>query len=523
MLAVALGFLAAPSACAAQTVVLRGEGTVLDDQRLQRLLREGAYTTLSTDTVLGRADTIPGDLLVLDSRVAIEGVVTGDLVGVDADLFLRPSARVLGDVVNLGGGLYPSELAHVAGEVHDRPLAPYTVSREDELLVIVGRRADQDLVLDGVFGFHVPRYNRVDGLAVDWGATYRVLRLGRTEAFLHGQAGYRTERGAFAWGGSLLLERAAWQLEGGAERRTASNDRWIRGTLRNSADFLWDGDDMRNYYETTTVFGELRRRLRAEDSPRQVWLGLRVQHEDAETLEAGSPWTLLGDEPLRFNPPVNPGGLFGVIPWSEAEWLTPRTAFEGRLEVEYGQPWEDPAVVGPGPLPAASFDDFWRLRASAEWAMLALRDHTLEIEAQLFLPLGGDDVRPLPRQRWGMLGGSSTLRTLDDGEMLGDHLAYVETEYIIPFPAAWRLPYLGLPELQLLHMAGSAWTGDRDADFVQNVGARIEVFAFFARYLIDPASDESEFSVGVSWPFDSGYPWQSGGGAGGLGGLQGLF
>lgn len=483
-----------PRALAAQTVVTSGDGDVLMDQRLERLLQGGEYAAVSTDTTIARGDVVEGSLLVLGSTATIEGTIDGDLVLIDGEVFLRPSAAVRGDVINLGGGLYASELATIQGETQDRPRAPYRVRREGELIVIVAESERATFELDGMFGFHVPRYNRVDGLALDWGATTRVARFGLTEAFVHGQAGYRTDRGAFAWGGSLILERGAWQLEGGAERYTASNDRWIRGDVRNSLDFVWEGDDLRNYYEATTGFLELQRRFGQEESPRQVRVGVRLQTEDADPLETGSPWTLWGDDSLRVNPPLADGSIRSAIPWIEAEWLTPRTALEGRLDVELGQP--DGTID----------ETFARLHVGGEWAMLALRNHTLEIETQWLVPLGMAEL--LPPQRWAMLGGSGTLRTLGDGAMLGDHLAYIETEYIIPFPRAWRLPVLGLPELQLLHIAGGAWSGERDSRFVQNLGARIEVFAFYARYIIDPENDDTEFTVGVSWPFDSEYPWQ---------------
>jgi len=485
----------------AQEIVRTGEGDVFLDYRIDRLLRRGGYVPVLNDTTIAAGDTVRGTLFVVGAEAAVEGLVTGDMMIVDGRVFLRPGAVVRGHVYNAGGGFYPSELAHVDGDVVDRPRAPYTVRHEADRTVIRATRRDSDLNLDGVFGFHVPRYNRVDGLAVDWGARYRFLRIGRTEASVHGQVGYRTDRGALAGGGSLLLERGLWELEGGWLRETASNDRWIRGDLRNSLDFLWDSDDLRNYWQSSTGFAELRRGFGDVDEP-WLTLRLRAQQEQAESLETGSPWTLLDDDSLRINPAVDDGTVRSIIPGLELERVGRVTAAEAMVEVEFGETDLDGAVAtGLAPRDGS----FTRLRVGAEWAMKALANHTLEIEAQTMLPLSGDE--PLPRQRWGMLGGSSTIRTLENGELWGDHMAYVETEYIIPLP--WRpLPRFGRPELQLLHNAGSAWVGEDDADFVQNVGARLQYFAVYVRYLIDPATDEDEWSFGVSWPFGDSYPWQ---------------
>lgn len=508
---VAILGLAAVSPAAAQQIARVGDGDVFLDHRIDRLLRTGAYVAITRDTTIGPEEVVEASLLVLDARLYLEGQVTGDLVGVDADLFVRPTAAVEGDVVNIGGGLYPSELARIEGRVLDARLMPYRVRRAGDRIVIVSADYRSPLALDGAFGFHRPEYNRVDGVALDWGASYRLLTpiAGFTPG-VHGQVGYRTGRGAVAGGGSAFLERGRWTVEGGWMRDTWSSDRWIRGDLRNSIDFTVDGDDMRNYYGGDVAFGELRRLVGDEERQRFAIVGVRYQHETARNLEAGSPWVVFEPDAFRSNPEIDRGVIQSAIPFADIEWLTPRTALDARIELEQG--WSDLApptgcgVAGSAACPPPD-GSFTRLRIDSEFAIQALRDHTLEIETQLFLPLGGDE--PLPRQRWGMMGGSGTLRTLADASLVGDHLVYSETEYVIPFRRI-RLRMLGSPELQLLHLAGLAWTGERadGEDFVQNVGVRLQLSAFFARWLTDPASGDSELTLGVSWPFDEGYPWQ---------------
>lgn len=502
------GFLTLGSGAGAEAQVIqrRGDGDVFIDHRLDRLLDTGRYVAVLADTTIAAGDTVRTNLLVLGSRLYLEGAVEGDLVGIESELFLRPGSRVQRDVVNVGGGLYRSELAETGGRTLDLRRLPYEIREEDGAIVIVSREHRSPLELDGAYGFRVPEYNRVDGFAPDWGFTYTFRPIaGGVAPGVRGLIGYRTERGELAGGGSAFLQRGATALEGGWLRETRSNDRWIRGDTRNSVDFLIDGGDMRYYYEADVAFGELRHRLGDEQAEKSVTVGLRFVDEQTRSLRAGNPWTAFGPDTLMGNVPMDQGTIRSLIPFADAEWLTPRTATDVRLEVENG--WSELTdVVCAPPVNCAPLEgSFTRLRIDSEFAMQALLDHTIEIELQFFLPLAGDE--PLPRQRWGLLGGSGTLRTVVDAAFHGDHLAYSETEYIIPFRRL-RLPILGVPELQLLHLAGRAWTGDRDGDFVQNVGARLQIWAFYVRWLTDPATSDAEVTLGLSWPFDSKYPWQ---------------
>lgn len=500
----------APTA-SAQTIVREGDAQIFIDNRIDRLLGTGEYVAMRGESrTVPANETISTNLLVLGGELFLEGTVEGDLVAVDADVYLRPGSRVTGDVVNVGGGLYRSELAEVGARVANYPNLPYTVTHQPDRIVIHSRDRRRPLELDGFFGFGIPEYNRADGFHPRFGLTYTARPfLAGFAPGLRGRVGYRTEPGEFTGGGSAFLAREGVVIEGGWMRETRSEDRWIRSDLRNSADFLLDGDDMRNYYGADVVFGEASYRIGSEQAERYVTAGLRYQQEDATSLRAHEPWILFEPDSIRPNPPIDEGTIRSFIPFVRGEWVTLGTATEGMLSVEQGS--NDLVDAG---LPCAGPPDcvdgagsFTRLRIDSEFAMQALMDHTLEVEFQFMMPLGGD--QPLPRQRFGMLGGSGTLRTVEDGAMYGDHLAYSETEYLIPLGFI-RLPRNIVPTFELLHMAGLAWTGERDEDedLVQNIGARLSVWALYARFIMDPASGDQELTAGVSWPFDSKYPWQ---------------
>ena len=507
-----LAFALLPAGAAAQTIDREGDGDVFVDNRIDRMLRRGEYVAFIQESrTVPAGDTIPTNLLVLDGELYLEGVVQGDVVAIDADVYLRPGSVIEGDLVNAGGGVYRSELAEVRRRVRSLPNLPYEIERRPDGVVIVSHEPFRALDLGPVLGFRIPEYNRVDGFAPAWGFTLSARPfIGGFAPGVRAHVGYRTEPGEFTGGGSAFIESEQILIEGGWSRLTRSNDRWIRSDVRNSADFLLDGDDMRNYYDADVAFGLIRYRIGNEEAARFVDLGLRYEMENASSMRRHHPWTIFGDDTTRLNPRIDEGEIASFIPFVAAEWLTARTATDASLELEVGDYDVDrfDVICIPEDLTCGEAEgSFTRLRVNSEFAMQALLDHTLEVELQFMLPVGGDE--PLPRQRWGMLGGSGTIRTVDDAAFYGDHLAYSETEYIIPLRFV-TLPRNIVPTFELLHMAGLAWTGDRDEDedLIQNVGARLNVWALYARFLIDPASGDSELTAGVSWPFDDEYPWQ---------------
>ncbi|HEX7051309.1 MAG TPA: hypothetical protein VF188_13970 [Longimicrobiales bacterium] len=485
---------AAPGATLeAQRVERQGPGDPGLDRRLDRLLRSGAYLLITRDTLIGAADSVPRSVLVVDARLILEGAVAGDLVEADADVFLRPGARIHGDIVNLGGGLYRSGLAEVTGEVVGGPLAPYRARREDGVVVIEGTAERTALELDGILGFHAPTYDRVNALGLDWGATYRLPPLGRSRPSIHGWIGYRSERGALNGGGEFAFERGADALLLGAEEVTATNERWIRGDARNSLTFLATGKDHRNYYEAERWYAGVRHRFgRGRNT---LTAELRGRTERAESLRSGDPWVAFGD-PFRFNPPIDEGRINEVLVTAAGEWVGESAAVEGEAGIEVA-----------GELLGGDFS-FGRFVTTGEWAMDALANHLLEVEWYFQGPLPG--TGSLPRQRWSFVGGGGTLPTFEIGEFRGDRVVFVETEYIIPLPERLRLPIIGVPDLELVHAFGMAWTEDADRDLEQNIGVRLEFFGPAIRLMTNPDDpiDDLELDLVLSWPFDDDRPWR---------------
>jgi hypothetical protein len=486
--AAAACFLASPAA--AQQVELRGRGDVGHDVLLRDLIARGDYVLIARDTLIGRNDTVPGTALVLGARLRLEGVVTGDLVIVDANVFLRPSARVLGSIRNVGGGLYPSELATIEGATFSDPHAPYIVRElDDGTLVIQGLTRRSALVLPGIFGLGLPAYDRVDGLTLSWGAEYLTPRIGYIEPAVRGRVDYRSQRGALTGGAELGLPRRGTELAFGAERTTLTNEGWIRSTPDNTVSFLLLSKDYRDYYEADRGYAELRRTL--ETGPRTTTVFLRSQLEQARTLPAGSPWTVLGT-PRSDNMVIDDGRIASVLGGGSMEWRHPLHLVRLTATAEAAG-----AVL-------RGQHSFARFEITADWALAALHDHTLRIQPHFRGPLPGTES--LPRQRWSFVGGSGTIYTRSFAEFRGDRVAFLETLYSIPVPLSIR--FLGAPDLDLLHLAGMAWSAGESPPFLQNLGARVRFALVNVRVLTDPSSPaDVDVSVGFNLPRRS-YPWQ---------------
>jgi hypothetical protein len=398
----------------------------------------------------------------------------------------------VGDVVNVGGGLYRSEAATIQGLVIDRPEAPYRVVESAGVLYIEPAPARQALEFDGLSGWHAPTYDRVNGLSLGWGATYLPPWLAGFEPRLHGDIVYRSERGAWDGGADVSLRRDGTTLTLGARRTTLTNEDWIRDPLRNSLSYLFVGRDYRDYYEARQLFLELRRRSRGA----LAWdARLRAQIEDARTLRADDPWTFILDS-VRPNLPADEGRIASLVAVAAGEWAGAFSAGGAGLEIELA-----------GAAAGGDFS-FGRFRAWTEWEIAALANHGLEIRAHFRGPLPGTDA--LPRQRWSFVGGSGTLPAAGIAAFRGDRLVFVETTYIIPLGQRFAVPVLGEPDLELIHAAGMAWPEGGRRELEQNVGVRLRLAVFTARLVTDPtdALEEAEFDLGLSLPRLRRRPWE---------------
>ena len=481
---------------AGQVVERTGRGDPRLDERIDRII-DANYRILTRDTLIRRGESLQGPVFAAGIRLMVEGRVVGEIAGVDANIYIRPTARVEGDVLNIAGGLYKSEQATITGGITDEPLAPYHIEQHADTIIIVGDVDQHWFRLEGFKGALIPTANRVDGITPRVGLAIVPTPAGRVEPEIGFWAGYAFERDGFEnslqGGIEARLKRGLTTLFVGAERSTYTQDAWIRSDALNTLSFLYKGKDYRNYYDADRYYGGVRRRLARGTHIADA--SIRLQRENATSVREGDPWVLLAPDSLRINPGIDDGILTSGIVSVAGEWEGLRNAAEYDASVE----------LAASTLLDGEFD-FAGFYVHGEYALQGIANHTLEFEGRFQGPLPGSD--PLPRQRWGIIGGSGTLYTFEVGEFRGPNVAFFGSEYSIPMPARTAVPFLGAPRISVLHNMGMAWTDGSSRDWEQNVGMRVR-FAFVnLRAVIDPRNPEKvKFSAGLTTPKKA-RPWE---------------
>lgn len=464
---------------AAQEVRFTPRAESSAQRALARFLSEEEYGIWTRDTVLTRGDAVPGNLLVLEAAARIAGDVGGSIYVVDGDLFLRPGARIAGDVLVLGGGYYASSMATVEGEVTYRPNEVLSVLPEEGGYRILPLEEPRKAVdLGPLYGLRLPTYQRVDGWTFGWGGTARVTGLAwQPEVEL--SVRFKTEQEEVE--GSVRqtwYPSARFRFGVEASRATWSNDAWIRPTAWNSVDFLFAGNDFRNYYRADRVG------LRFELGDVDGWsFALVPRWEEARSLEARGQEIFFEPDVVRPNPPVDPGDTYSLTG-----------------AVEYGRRSGDRRTRFYFALEAASRDiagDF--SFAMGEFQGLLRRPlafgHALEVFAVARGDLGGS----LPRQRWSAIGGIGTLPTFETLSLRGERLAFADITYAVPIPPL-QLPVFGPTEAFARGAFGTAWSEGKSLQVEQNAIFGFRILVLEVAVGVDPGSGDTVFHVNGRFP-----------------------
>jgi hypothetical protein len=445
-----------------------------------------------TGLTFPRDTTFARTLLVIGGPTRVAAAVRGDLV-VIGDLYLRPGARIDGRAVAYGGGAYNSTLAIVRGGLSAWPDVTFD-ARTDAATGAVAltyraleRQPVRLIALTGLYGFRIPTYTRVDGLALGFGPEV-ALRGGAVR--LEPVVTYRTHIGAVdpSLRAITTLGRRT-SFEALAARGTYTNDAWMRGDLVNSAVTLAFGGDARNYYRADRIEATVARRYEVANGEIEPFVGALAERSwsIARDSAAPAPFSALGRDDAREgirrpNPAVSGGrvgsALLGARFRMESGGVTSRATL--RAEV---------APIAP------EGRRFSQLTADGRFTFPAFRDHRAAVLAHAVATFSD----ATPSQRYAYLGGGPTLPSIALDSLGGDRLLWTETRYTVPVSAV-SLPFVGSPSVTLRLMLGGAGVG-RIGELTQNVGIRINAGPLRLDYTFDPTgAGEREFGVGFGFP-----------------------
>src|SRR4028118_1589667 len=92
----------------AQEVRISGDDRSPAAQLAREILARNNYVRIDRDTTLPADFRAPGDLVIYDAEVRLEGQVEGSVAVFNGQLFIRPRSRIGGDIAVVGGDVYTS-------------------------------------------------------------------------------------------------------------------------------------------------------------------------------------------------------------------------------------------------------------------------------------------------------------------------------------------------------------------------------------------------------------------------------
>ncbi len=358
-------------------------------------------------------------------------------------------------------------------------------------------------------GLRIPTYDRVNGLALPWGPK---LELDDARVDVDALITYRSNLGK--WDPSLegsLRPGDENELRFYVGRGTFTNDAWIRGDLTNSAVAFFVGSDSRNYYRGDRATARVARTLTSSGLTITPFIGGNLERDwsTGSLAPTKSPWSFFGRKgDLRMrrpNPRVAKGSITSAFGGTAIEVV--RGGLEGKLDAMLEQSLRTALKPDCSGLPVGGTcfqpqpgDSFTQATLDGRVSFPTFGTQTFAFKAHAVV--SGGSGAPAPAQRFAYLGGAATLATVHLLALGGDHLLYVQGDYMIPIDRI-QLPFVGSPYVGLRYATGSAGIGGIPT-LIQNLGVGLGVSFFRVDYTIDPAqnrspfSRKSAFSVGVS-------------------------
>jgi hypothetical protein len=397
-------------------------------------------------------------------------------------LSLRTKARIAGTVsLALAGAMSAARAQDTTAVAPDTGYVDY---HESPISLPLG------------LGLRIPTYDRVNGLAIPWGPK---LELNDARVDVDALVTYRSNLGK--WDPSLegSLRPGDNEIRFYAGRGTFTNDAWIRGDLANSVAAFFAGSDSRNYYRGDRAMARFAHAIEGNGIIVTPYIGGSLERDwsTGSLAPTKSPWSFYGRKGnlkmRRPNPRVDIGSITSGLGGITTEVV--KGGLEGKLDAMLEQSIRTAlkpdcsGFTGPICPTAKSTDNFTQLTLDGQVGFPTFGSQTFAFKGHAVVSWSGS---PVPGQRFAYLGGSGTLATVNLLALGGDHLLFVQGDYIIPIDRI-QLPIVGPPFIGLRYAAGSAGIGGLPT-LIQNLGVGVGASLFRVDYSIDPAQNRSPFS-----------------------------
>ncbi len=347
-------------------------------------------------------------------------------------------------------------------------------------------------------GLRIPSYDRVNGLTLPWGPKFE---LGDGKFDIDALVRYRSNLGK--WDPSLegiIRPGDTNELRFFAGTGTFTNDGWIRDDLTNSGAALVAGSDARNFYRANRANARLATTVMRPSFSFTPFLEGNIERDwsTGSLAPTKSPWSFFGRKGKlkmrRANPRVARGSIASILGGTGIELV--RGGLDGKLDATVEKSVRTALKPDCSGVPAGGFcaelapgESFTQLTLDGKVRFPTFGTQTFAFKGHTVIT-GGSGFAPA--QRFAYLGGSGTLATVNLLALGGDHLLFVQGDYVVPIDRI-QLPYVGSPFVALRYAAGNAGL-DRVPALIQNLGVGAGASFFRVDYSIDPARNRSPFS-----------------------------
>lgn len=452
--------------------------------------REGARRRRSSDQLVAfesvrveRPDFVRGDVFVVGADILVEGEVNGNVVALFGDVRLSHSSICRKDVLAVGGRVEKHSDAGVYGEIQSTGdwRRHKNDGRDDEY-------NDRNIVdLHGA-----GQYNRVDGVMLEAGLTFRSEEEFMPEFFVDYGYGFWSKRSKYRLGlKHQLFDYNQLSFGGQVYRQTKTEDEWRCGSGENTIYALLAREDFRDYYE-----GE----------GGSIFIEQSLTYDHTFRVD----YTIESLDYLPANP--NLWSLFGGDKKFRSNFSSLTDSLRDAHLPDYEQ---DEAVLKLSYIFDTSADRFGDLMRKG-WYAAVVYEHSSEglgsdfdydrllLELRRYQPLTyrqnlnlrllyGSATGNLPLHKFYYLGGIRTLRAFDIKEFYGSRMAMANLEYVLDFPRT----DIGIAIL--LDIGKTGWCSDflSEGDWLADVGVGFSVGDLRAELTrpINGDTDKIQFSI----------------------------
>jgi hypothetical protein len=395
------------------------------------------------DTVIQADSSIDGNVIIVRGSLTVLGRITGDVLAVLGDIFIKPGAEIGGNVTSVNGIIEQSGKSIVAGnQIETRVKNLYSFFDWD-----YHKYKDFDIdrdyehnddhkhykynltyIIPDYYTSMAPvvfKYNRVQGLFLgltvpkDYISRYNALKIHGFGGYGFREKNWDFELGVNRW----FFDRTQYRFELGAEvyDLTDTKDDWYISHLENSLASILIHEDYQDFYRRSGF------NFHASQNLSEYFKGtITYSNDEYESVEKNTDWAIFGGKKkFRQNPLIDEGNM---------------RSLHGELYLDTRNSHDNPnrgwfAKLGIETSNSGLNSDFSFNQYIFEvrrYQKLSFRDR-LDMRIKAVTSEGS-----VPRQRLYQLGGAGTMRGFKnkflrggDDSFGGDRMLLINLEYII--------------------------------------------------------------------------------------------